>query len=361
MNGPNPFCETVPTLLRAWDATALRLYMECPRKYELAIVQGYRGGGGNPDTEFGSLYHAGLDLFDKARAKGLSKADALDLALEYVLGETAKDGVYWSGEYKEQWRCTGKIGRKKCPYSKKWHDGPSPQETCGTCSSLLQTSVNWLPKPGYKWKNRKTLVRSLVEYVDNEPEEGGLRPFVFPDGTVASELSFRIDLPFTCPDGTPYLLTGNMDGMVQSESLGVATRERKTTKNSLDDRYWGRFAPNVQVDTYDLASDIMYGDTLKPAGVILEATQVAIGFTRVERRFIHVPSERREEWFREIEYWIKRAEADARAGYFPKNTASCGNAGGCPYARICRLAPSARERFIPEYFTLNPWNPLQER
>ncbi len=211
-----------------------------------------------------------------------------------------------------------------------------------------------------KQKNRSTLLRSILHYCDTSDDR--VTPFIFPDGTVAVELSFRLTLPLTSPDGTPYELAGHLDGMVEFAGE-VMPRERKTTKSTPGMSFFDNYAPDVQVDTYDLAAWLLFSDAEhRPQGVMVEVTQVTEHFTTIERQIINVPEERRAETLRDMLWWIKQAETCARAGYYPKNTASCGMYGGCEFRRICKLAPSSRERFLPgEHYEHREWNPGEVR
>lgn len=185
-------------------------------------------------------------------------------------------------------------------------------------------------------------------------------PYVFPDGTVAVELGGAIPLPILSPDGDPYLLAWHLDGM-WTDGDNIGPRERKTTKSTLGTSYFDKYAPDVQIDTYDMVTNVLYGDRIRISAVMMEAAQVAVGFTRFGRHHVSVPEERRAETFDEIQYWIKRAEDDARRGYFPKNTSSCSANGGCQFRGICRLAPSNRAAFLKSNFVVQKWNPLEER
>ena len=383
---PSPYCASLPTQLRAWDATALRSYMSCPRKYFYEFVEGWRGGD-NVNLDFGRMYHAALECYDRAIGRGATKADASDAALRHALEHSGHyvraestgndddpttwgDWIPWGGTYETVWRCTDEgpallTGKnkgnpnpaKRCINAKQDHLGDAPADTCSECGKPLTQRTMWVP--GDKNKNRYTLIRSVIQYCDEQPEAGGVRPYVFPNGKVAVELSFVIPLPIHTPDGEPYLLTGNLDGLAVFGGEH-ATRERKTTKSTLNKQYFDRYAPDVQIDTYDLATWLLY-PALRPVGVMVEATQTASEFSRVQRNFVTIGNERREEWFAELQGWIKRAEADAMRGVWPKNTASCSANGGCPFRGICSLSPSARERFLPAHFHRELWNPLAVR
>ncbi len=66
----NLFCETLPSLPRAWDSTMLGLLKECPKKFEYIILKGYSPTGFAAHLEFGIAYHKALETFDKDRFAG---------------------------------------------------------------------------------------------------------------------------------------------------------------------------------------------------------------------------------------------------------------------------------------------------
>lgn len=312
-DAPNPFTRALPTQLRAWDATSLRCYMECPRKYQLMIVEGWRLPEG-PHTRWGSLLHGALETYDKAIALSTSKEDALDEAFAWALehsGTRDEAGV--------------------------WHPMESRDNK----------------------KTRHTLLRAVVWYIDEQREEDGVRAYVFPNGKPAVELSFQIPLPLEGPDGEPYLLCGHMDGLVEFGDE-VAVRERKTTGKTLAAYYFNQFSPDVQIDTYDLASSVLFPD-LAVRATMLEATQTAVNFARFHRHFIHSTEGRREEHLRDVMYHIKEAERNARNSYYPKRESSCYAHGGCPMRDICSKDPSVRERYLKGLYEVRKWNPLEER
>lgn len=374
----SPYCVTLPGQLRAWDATALRLFMECPRKFQLAQLEGWQRVGGGIHLEFGTLYHEATEMFDKLRLAGWDKEAATWSVMSHF---TYKTIGKLDTAYLPVWRCSSPAvceskrkkdedglpaivrNTKQCRLAKEaqYEGGHRESEPCPDCG--LPTTDDWEMVALDKNKNRNTLLRTILFYCDTSDDR--VRPYQFPDGTVAVELSFRIPLPLTSPDGTPYLLCGNMDGMVEFAGE-VVPRERKTTKGTPGLYFFDRYAPDVQIDTYDLAAWLYYSDLLdpKPHGVMVEVTQVTQSFTRIERQIVTVPEERRAEWLEELQWWIKQAEACARAGKWPKNTSACNANGGCPFRRICRMAPSSRAAFLPsESFEKRErlWNPMETR
>lgn len=344
MTTSDKFCKTLPQLRKRWSAHSLKAYMTCPRLYQYTIVERWGKASGSLDQQFGAIYHQCLEAFDRALLSGSALDEATICALSLALTLTEDtDGVFFGGAYLTAWRCTNRSRKEPCP-ERKWHpqspgDLQPPLTQCPGCGSEIVTSSLWVPQN--KYKNRETLLRTVLEYCDAQPDpESGLRPYRFPDGQDALEIEFELPLPLTSPDGDPYVLGGIYDGFIQV-GKEVAPRERKTTKTSLGRFYFDRYEPDVQIDTYDLATEALFPSLHSP-GILLEATSVGIKASAIGRRFISVPVGRRAEWLGEIQYWIKRAEADALAGYFPKNTASCNAGAGCPFRSICRLAPEQR-------------------
>lgn len=370
-NSPSRTVEGLPGMLRGWDATSLRAFMECPRKFQLSILQGWERAD-HIDVDFGRLYHEAAEMFDKLRLNGWDREAASWEVFKRFAFETR--GVLET-EYLPTWRCTDPAmvpqkrdpsktirNAKRCPMAKEpQYDGHRDGEPCPECGR--GTVDDWTILAPNKNKNRDTLLRTILHYCDTADER--VKPYQFPDGTPAVELSFRMPLPLTDPNGEPYILCGNMDGMVEFAGE-VVPRERKTTKNIPSLYFFDKYAPDVQVDTYDLAAWVLYSDLLdpKPHGVLVEVTRVTDKMTEIQRQIVNVPEERRAEWLQELQWWIKQAEQCAKENFWPKNNASCNNYGGCPYRRLCRMAPSSRERFLPgEDFVKRDglWNPLAER
>lgn len=361
MTNTNPFCPSLPTQLRAWDSTAMRAFQECPRKYELSIVNGWRPNGSSVHLDFGSYYHECVELFDRERALGADKEAATLSAIDKALHLTWHEAGPWGGTYVAGWRCNnwtpasgpGKRSRYNCEASRQWWGG----HRSAPCPKCAHTVTNrWVYAPENTKKNRHTLFASVLEYCDSQPTSGGVQPITFPNGQIALEMRFELPLPYNTPDGDPYLLCGHLDGMV-SVAGEHAVRERKTTGASLGPRFFDRYAPDIQIDNYDLAADMLYGDTLHPTAVMAEVMQIAVDFSKLQRGFVTVPAGRREEHLRDIGYWLKAAEQCAEQGYYPKNASACNNAGGCQFRRVCKEEPGdVREAILQEYYHQDSWS-----
>ena len=378
MNAPSPFSLHNPNLQVAWDSTSLRALMFCPTFYKKSIIDGYVQSA--VDLEFGIYFATGAETYKKARLDGKSRDEAQLIALKRVIwdswirdiypigpsgGDIAEgDGYPWGGTYQEQWRCTGtepyknnKGNKAKCPWSHKgkWFPDFAPS-TCGTCGSPTETERQYVP--GNKYKNRHTLIRLLAWYIEEQPEDlnVGLAPYKFPNGQPAVELSGKMPLPFTTKQGEPYIICVHLDSiMVNGDEKFIS--DNKTTKNALTNMYWKQFAPNVQVDTYDLVGSVLFPQ-LNIKGVIIEAAQTMVEGARFGSQPFYRNEEQREEFLRELEWWIKQAEQFAEDDYWPMNRTNCKM---CIFQSVCSRSPQKREEYLKADFTIRKWNPLIER
>lgn len=364
---PSMWSSHNPKLQTAWDATSLNALMTCPTYYNLSIREGWREKG-NVDLDFGKFFASSVELYKKERVFGAKKQEALDKALEWLLGATwiESEGHGWGGNYERQWRCTGtepyknvRGNRAKCPYSHKgvWVPGDAPN-VCGLCGSPTEAATHYIPN--HKTKHRKSLIRALIWYVEEQPDDlrEGLAPLKLPDGTAAVELSFKLPLPFTNKYGEQYILAGHMDDISElGEERFIA--DNKTTTQWLGPKYWSHYSPNTQVDTYDLVGSTLYKD-LDISGVVIDAIQLLVEGVKFDRQIFYRNDELRAEWLSEIEAWLKLAEQYAETDHWPMARSQCWR---CPFAKVCKLPKSQRPRALEADFEKRsrPWNPMEER
>jgi hypothetical protein len=141
----------------AWDSTSLGLLKECPRKYYLTMIEGWRGKGQSMHLTFGIEFHKALEEYDLHRAAGQDDEDA----------------------------------------------------TISAVTDLLIRTYGW--ETGDTKKNRDTLVRSVIWYLA-EYKDDVAKTVILKSGKPAVELSFRFETNFQVP-GTDvsYMLSGHMD------------------------------------------------------------------------------------------------------------------------------------------------------
>ena len=313
MTAPSPFSPTLPTHRLAWDSTSLGLFKECPRKYYYQMVLGYQSKGQNVHLTFGLLYHASLERYDHALASGQDHETALDTMVQWAL------------------------------------------ENSGTRTN--GTFTPW--ESGDEFKNRYTLIRSVVWYVE-EHRNSHLRTLILDNGKPAVELSFKFEA-FDV-GGEPITLCGHMDKLVHEEGSRdrIWCSDHKTTKSALTDHWFKSFTPHNQFSLYTIAGNIVLGAD-RCQGVIVNGAQIQVGFTRFGQRPAPRPKAVLSEWLSDAKLWITHARGCAESDHWPMNDKSCTSYGGCPFAKVCAVSPTHRTSWLKSDFVEFNWNPLATR
>ena len=294
----------------AWDSTSLGALKRCPRYYYYNIIEGYTSRSESVHLRFGSEYNNALVIYHKARALGKDKEASLLAALRYALVQT------WDE----------KLGR---PWTS---DEPT--------------------------KTRETLIRTIIWYL-TQFEDDALETQVFASGEAAVELPFRIHVDLDSGlTGESYILCGYLDRFADFNG-GSWITDFKTSKYQLDERYFARYSPDNQVSQYDFAGTMIAPEPIQ--GVIIDAVQLGVTFSRFQRAQIKRTPMQREEWFRDAKHFIQLNEIYVRDDYWPMNDTSCEKYGGCPYRSVCSASPEIRPRLLDGLFTKRIWDPLVVR
>lgn len=297
----------------AWDSTSMSLFKECPRKYYYAIILGYTPRAMSVHLAFGLHYHAALEAYDYARAKGASHEQATIVAVRRALRDT------WNFELKRPW----------------FSDD--------------------------KYKNRYTLIRSVVWYLAKF-EHDSLKTIILANGKPAVELSFRFQTTYVSSGGQPFVLCGHIDRLVTFGNM-LHVLDRKSTKSTLDgdskEKFFAQFSPHNQMSQYSFAGRVIYDVPVQ--GVIIDGVQVAIEFSRFERGIATRSEAQLDEWYEMMGYYLGRAEHCAKTGKWPMNELSCNAYGGCQFRRICNRSPEVRHEWLEREFVKRVWDPLVVR
>lgn len=300
---PTPFIPDTQ-IQWAWDATALSLFKECPRKYYYRMIEGRTPKGDRVHLTFGQFYHSALETYDHSR---VFEGKDHQASMRDALRRAMVDSFAWES------------------------DNPN--------------------------KNRFTLIRSVVWYLDffeDDPAE----VYVLKTGRPAVELSFRMELDIWAQPSLPYTLCGYIDKVVTFAG-GQYVLDRKTTKSTLSEYYFDQYAPDNQFSLYSAVTRVLWSVPI--SGVIIDAAQIAVGFSEYRRGLTTRNEFVLDEWLLETKYWIGQARACAEANFWPQNDKSCHKYSGCEFREICRLAPAARKPFLDSKFTIEHWNPLTPR
>lgn len=317
------FSRDIPGLQIAWDSTSLGLLKTCPRKYYLAMIEGWEPKGKAIALDFGIWYHQGLEHYHKFKARGMDHEAALRHVVHCLL------------------------------------------ELSGTLDENFQF-VPW--EPSDTKRNRFTLVRAVVWYLEEFGEGDAAETVHGKDGKPMVELSFRFETHYNTPEmnehaenaGNPYLLCGHFDRIAEFAGQKFVS-DYKTTGSTISSRFFDGFTPDNQMSLYTFAGGVVLGEPV--AGVIIDGAQVAVTFNRFGRGFAPRTPEQTQEWYDDLGRWFNLAEDCASAMSWPMNdtAGACGMYGGCTFRNICAKSPSVRHVFLEGDFARRVWNPLIPR
>ena len=305
--GPSPFIPGTK-MQWAWDATSLGWLKKCPRLYEYSMVRGYQGRK-SFHLYFGIEFHQAMHDYENLRAQGLDYDEA----------------------------------------------------TLETVFRLLCRTFTWDSES--PTKNRETLVRSVIWCLAHW-ENDSAKTVILSNGKPAIELSFKlsthIEIIFPIPKEyqfaeRTYMVCGHLDRLCEfASSYYVA--DRKTTDKTVGTYYFENYNPDNQMSFYTTFAQAVYEIPLN--GVVIDAVQTAVGFTRPERGMTMRSPDQTAEWLHDFEYWLRVAEAFAKAEHWPMNDTAC---MGCRFREVCSKSPGVRDTYLASNFEVRHWNPLVER
>lgn len=306
------FSSSIPALQIAWDSTSMGAFKECARKYYYSIILGWQPRETSVHLTFGLLYHSAMEQYHRLRAQGQDHAQALRTVTRQALIAT------WNPTLNRPWTSD------------------------------------------HKNKNRLTLIRSIIWYLQQFRDDS-ITTLVQANGQPAVELSFRFATGHVSPDGSPYLFCGHLDriGILEGLTYGC---DYKTTSWALSAEFFQKYSPDNQMSTYSFAGKVIFHQPIK--GIIIDAAQVLVNYTRFQRGFAPRSDDQLDEWYDQWGWWVKMAEGMARAGQeknYPMNDKSCTHFGGCPFQKICGQDPAVRDMWLKANFVKRVWNPLQVR
>lgn len=308
-----PFIEGAK-LQWAWDSTSLGWLKECPRKYQYHMVEGWTAKSEAIHLEWGILYHEALEGFERLRSEGADHNSALACVVKDTLIKTWRDGG--------PWRAAKDL---------------SPEDK----SSL---------------KSRENLIRTIIWYIDKFKDDPAQT--IQRDGKPMVELHFQFEINKEMQSPYPYTLCGYLDRVVEFQGEKFVM-DRKSTTSTLGSYYFDQYDPDNQISLYTVSSRIAFHTPVK--GVIIDAAQIAVGFSRFVRSFVFKTPDQIDEWMYDLGIWLRQAEIYATKNYWPQNDKSCHKYGGCVFRGICSKSPSVRDKFLESNFQRRAWNPLIPR
>ncbi len=290
----------------AWNSSAMGELKRCARAYYYKYIEGWTPVGSGMHIRFGLLYHAALELYDRRLVAGDSPDDAIDAAVDYLLCST------WDNRADDG-------------------SGGSPWDTQDTK------------------KNRETLVRSVIWYVDHFASDPA-QTYILADGSPALELEFKVELPWRTLTGEHYLYTGHLDRLV-TYAGELLVSDRKTTGMTIGSYYFEQFSPDNQMSGYIYAGKLAYQQPVQ--GVLIDAAQIAVGFTAFGRSITTRSEGQMQEWLRDMECYTDMANRYVDQGFFPMNDKACFM---CDFRKVCNKDPSVRDNWLKTNFERSTHN-----
>lgn len=300
-----------------WDQTSIKLAEECPKKYQYVMLEGWRARGGNVHLIFGGVYASALEHFHKYRADGMEFDDALVEVVHEALGMT---WIY-------------------------------PETTPPGLHPTPGTGEPW--QSDHNTKTRENLIRTIVWYFEHFRDDP-CQTVILSNGVAAVEHSFQL------PVDNGIIFSGHLDRLVEY-SNNIYIQDQKTTATTITPRYFSNYNPDTQITgMYPFAGRAVFKLPVK--GVMIDAAQIAVGFSRFERGFIFVDDASLDEWYDDSMELILRTQEMTRANHFPRNRSSCSKYAGCQFRNVCSKSPAVRGQFLKADFEKGDrWDPLQSR
>lgn len=318
----------------AWDSTSIKLAETCLRKYQYKMILGWQPERKSVHLLFGGWYASALESYHKYIADGMSQDEAL--------AEVVSEALY------ETWMFPN------CSYCEGTGRGDEWDSVCLTCDGEGKLSSGGEPwTSDHNTKTRENLIRTIVWYVDQFGEDDSCSTVILSNGKPAVEHSFRLEAD------NGIILSGHLDRLVEYGNQPYI-QDQKTTQSTISSRYFDSYNPDTQMSLYTFAGKAIFNLPIK--GIMIDAAQIAVGFTRFERGFSFRTEDQLNEWYDNSMYHIEKARQATRDNYFPLNPSSCNMFGGCEFRHICSKAPSIREQFLKGDFVKGPvWDPLLPR
>lgn len=298
----------------AWSSTTIKMAETCLRKYQYEMIEGWHSPHLSAHLKFGQEYATAIEYYYKMTATGIEP----DIATR----EVVRAALIATWEYE------------------------------------VDEAGQPVPGTGHPWrsdhnlKNRENLVRSIIWYLDHFAEDQA-KPIILSDGKPAVELSVSIEVD------NGILFTAHLDRLAEYID-NPYVMDQKTTGTTISTRYFEQYSPDTQMSMYTFLGKAAFGVPVK--GVIIDAAQVAVGFTRFERGMTYRTEGQLNEWYDDTMRHILAAQAATRENYFPMNRSSCGNYGGCQFRAVCSRDPGARKNFLAADFVRGGgYDPLERR
>lgn len=325
----------------AWSATTIKMAETCLRYYQYSMIEGWHSRGLGPHLRFGQHYATALEHFHKLRAEGMGPEQATIAVVREALEDT------W-----DRATCETCLGEGYIDEQLGGGATANKAAVCPDCGGRGKQEGGAPWNSEHNFKTRETLIRSIVWYLEQFKDDSAL-PVILSSGAPAVELSFNL------PVDNDIMFVGHLDRLADyADNLYVM--DQKTTGSTLSTRFFEQFSPDTQMSLYTFAGSAVFGAPVK--GVIIDAAQIAVGFTRYERGMTFRTPAQLDEWYDGAMTAILRAQSATRENHFPQNPSACGNYSGCVFRAVCSRDPGVRKNFLMgDFIQGGGYDPLEKR
>lgn len=289
---PERFSTINPMLQLKVNSSSLGPFKQCPRKYQYEILWG-AGDQEAVHLKFGGLLHEALECYEKAKAQGVAHDDNVVAVVKWALLAT------WDSRMRRPWIS------------------------------------------GHPEKNRRSLIRTIVWYLDRYRDVEAYSTVIGHDGRPLVECTFDIPLDIVSRTGETFSLIGKLDRVVDVDGKWYVLDTKTTTHSVMNGFFPEKFSPGNQFSLYALVGRMLLAKPI--AGIILDGVEVGATYSRFNRIFIPREDPILQEWLDELPYWLDLLDLCAARGQWPQNDTACGNFGGCEHRGVCSLPPRQRE------------------
>ena len=328
----------------AWDSTSLKYAESCLQLYKYKMIDNWQPLQRSPHLLFGGWYASALEHFHKLIANKMPREEAIEEVVLETLIAT------WEYEPCEPCNGTGLVLEAPIPFTTQAEAAIGDCETCSGTGRGVSLGP-WASTDNLK--TRENLIRTIIWYFEQFADDS-CKTLTLSDGSPMVEHSFKLEVD------NGIVFCGHLDRGVEFAGKPYI-QDQKTSKSTITANYFKSFNPDTQISgMYPFAGRAIFHIPFR--GMMIDAAQIAVGFSRFERGFIPVDESSLNEWYDDSMYRIEEVNLAVKNNYFPRNRSSCSKYAGCEFREICSKSPHVRPNFLKANFIQgSPWDPMKSR
>ena len=364
-----------------WDSTSIKMMQGCLRRYNFRFLQGWTEQETPIALAFGRDFHTCMETYHKCRAYGLDFETSVKrmARLAALLGERlqsldtsrtketlVRSVVWYLDEYKDDPLVTAMLPDGK-PAVELSFMLPIFDIKVRPTEELPPLFLSDLENWWILINGRRPTVEEIIHSVSQGRRLFGTLIGIGDHSEQAWEAFYESFYTITIH------FSGHIDRVVHFKDEVFVT-DYKSSKYQLTLDWVRGFDMSTQFEGYYTAAHILASQPNSvfpspPAGVLVDALQLGVNFTRFARFPLRYSASVADDFLSNLEALVRiKAETSARLGLWPREAESECNAyrradgsGGCEFRPVCLAPPAARERELQQRFTRSIWDPSKSR